>query len=133
MKKKAVLKNELIIAVDFDGTITENPNIGDDLSLREDAKEVLERLHEDGIQLILWTCRTGKLLDQALEFLKNNDMLQLFASINENIPEVKKEYKGDARKVGADIYIDDKNIFNGNNVYWSEIENFIYGEDDLVW
>ncbi len=126
--KKAVLPNELIIAVDFDGTITTCSQVTEsDLELREGAKEVLERLYDDGVKLILWTCRTEEYLNQALEFLKKEDMLHFFASINENIPEVQEKYDIDARKVGADIYIDDKNIFI-KEVNWSQIEEYIYGE-----
>lgn len=127
--KKAVLPNELIIAVDFDGTITTCSQVSDNLELREDAKEVLERLYDDGVKLILWTCRTGEYLTQALEFLKKEDMLHFFSSVNENIPEVQERYSIDARKVGADIYIDDKNIFT-KEINWSQIEEYIYGEEN---
>lgn len=127
--KKAILKNETIIAVDFDGTITTCSDIGGEPTVRENAREVLERLCDDGIQLILWTCRTGEYLEQAVEFLRENDMLHLFASINENICEVKQEYGVDSRKVGADIYIDDRNIFT-KEIDWLEIENWIYGEEN---
>lgn len=127
--KKAVLPNELIIAVDFDGTITTCSQVSDNLELREDAKEVLERLYDDGVKLILWTCRTGEYLTQALEFLKKEDMLHFFSSVNENIPEVQERYSIDARKVGADIYIDDKNIFT-KEINWNQIEEYIYGEEN---
>ena len=127
--KKAILKNETIIAVDFDGTITTCSDIGGEPVVRENAREVLERLHDDGIQLVLWTCRTGEYLDQAVKFLQDSDMLHLFASINENIREVKQEYNTDSRKVGADIYIDDRNALV-KEIDWLEIENWIYGEEN---
>lgn len=127
--KKAILKGETIIAVDFDGTVTSCSDIGSDFTLKENAKEVLERLHEDDIKLILWTCRTGQYEEQAIQFLKDNDMLHLFSAINENIPEVKEAYGVDSRKVGADVYIDDRNIFT-KEINWLEIENWLYGEEN---
>ena len=47
--------NELIIAVDFDGTCVthEYPDIGRDIG----AAPVLKRLVESGVRLILWTMR----------------------------------------------------------------------------
>lgn len=127
--KKAILSNETIIAVDFDGTITSCSDIGGEPILKENAKEVLERLHDDGIKLILWTCRTGEYLEQALEFLRNNGMMEYFSAVNSNIVEVEEAYGVDSRKVGADLYIDDRNVFT-KEVNWRQVENFIYGEEN---
>lgn len=127
--KKSILKNETIIAVDFDGTITTCSDMGNEPVIRENAKEVLERLYDDGIQLVLWTCRTGQYMEQAIQFLEDNNMLHLFAAINENIREVKDTYGVDSRKVGADIYIDDRNVFT-SEINWVDIENWIYGEEN---
>ena len=51
----------MIIAVDFDGTIVENryPYIGNEKPF---AIETLKLLTRDHHQLILWTCREGRLL-----------------------------------------------------------------------
>ena len=55
----------MTIAVDFDGTIVENryPEIGDE---RMFATETLKMLIQDRHRLILWTCREGRLLDDAI-------------------------------------------------------------------
>ena len=56
------------IAVDFDGTVVEfaYPAIGKPVP---GAIESLRFLQEKGIRLILWTCRTGKHLDEAVEYM----------------------------------------------------------------
>jgi len=58
----------MIIAVDFDGTIVEDayPGIG---KPKRFALESLKELQKDGHDLILWTYRHGKKLDEAVEFL----------------------------------------------------------------
>ena len=63
--------DKLIIAVDFDGTIVEDgyPGIG---KPRLFAFETLHKLQENGHRLILWTYRSGKSLDQAVAFCKEN-------------------------------------------------------------
>ena len=55
----------MIIAVDFDGTIVEHryPAIGEEKPF---AIETLKMLIRDRHQLILWSVREGKLLDEAL-------------------------------------------------------------------
>ena len=94
-----------VIAVDFDGTIVNNeyPQIGE---LIPAAKKTLTKFKDNGGYIIIWTCRTGKLLREAVEFLRYEGIP--FDTINENIPHRIKEYGTDPRKVGADLYIDDK-------------------------
>lgn len=129
MEKKAILGNELILAIDFDGTITTNESMREEaLELREGAYEVLHRLHEDGVRLVLWTCRGGHNLDNALVFLEEEGLLEVFEKVNSQLDEVEEEYENViGRKVGADLYIDDKNIFTAE-VDWRAIEQYIYGE-----
>lgn len=106
-----LLGEQWVIAVDFDGTISTEPDMGKPLVLQENCREVLSVLHDQGARLILWTCRTGKALEEAMQFLHDEDMLYLFDVINDQLPEINAKYAPDvARKVGADIYIDDKNL-----------------------
>jgi len=103
------------IAVDFDGTIVEHryPEIGKEMLF---AFRTLKELEKRGARLILWTFRTGKELDEAVEYCRNNGIE--FYAINKNYPEeVPDELV--SRKIDADIYIDDKNI--GGFPGWSEI------------
>ena len=55
----------MIIAVDFDGTIVENkyPAIGEEMPF---ATDTLRMLINDRHQLILWTVREGKTLEDAI-------------------------------------------------------------------
>ena len=97
--------NSKVIAVDFDGTLCESkyPNIGNpNLSLIN----FLIDLQKHGHKLILWTCRTDELLDNAVKFCNRYGLE--FDAINSNIPDRVLEYGNDPRKIGADYYIDDK-------------------------
>lgn len=108
------------IAVDFDGTIVEHqyPEIGKEKLF---AFQTLKELEKRGARLILWTFRTGKELDDAVEYCRKNGIE--FYAVNKNYPE---EVMDDtvSRKIDADIYIDDKNIggFSG----WSEVWQILF-------
>jgi hypothetical protein len=103
------------IAVDFDGTIVDHdyPLIGKEKLF---AFQTLRELEKLGARLILWTFRTGKELDEAVEYCRKNGVE--FYAVNKNYPE---EIFDDtvSRKIDADIYIDDKNV--GGFPGWSEV------------
>jgi hypothetical protein len=110
----------MIIAIDFDGTIVANnyPKIGE---VRYGAKDVINKLFNDGHYIIIWTCRTNQhLVDCAVWLAKNGFR---FHQINESCPENMIEYCGDSRKVYADIYIDDRSVSGLPS--WDEIYNII--------
>ncbi|MCK5169998.1 MAG: hypothetical protein KAQ75_08965 [Bacteroidales bacterium] len=117
----------MIIAVDFDGTIVDHeyPDIGKPKLF---AFETLKALQEQGHQLILWTYRAGKELDEAVEYCKKNGIE--FYAINRNYPE---EIYDDSisRKVLADIYIDDKNVggFQGWSEIWQMLNPELFNDD----
>jgi hypothetical protein len=101
-----IKRRKLVIAVDFDGTIVKNewPEIG---RTRWFAFPVLRWMKKRGHILILYTCRENLDLDKAILFLiRNNLKYPAFDYINENCKELIKKF-GDARKIGADLYIDD--------------------------
>jgi hydroxymethylpyrimidine pyrophosphatase-like HAD family hydrolase len=103
------------IAVDFDGTIVEHdyPKIGKEKLF---AFQTLKELEKLGAQIILWTFRTGKELEEAIEFCRKNGIE--FYAVNNNYPE--EIFDGTiSRKINADIFIDDKNV--GGFPGWSEI------------
>lgn len=110
------------IAVDFDGTIVENkyPNIGKPILF---AFETLKMLHKKGHLLILWTCREGEALQQAVDFCKENGIV--FYAVNSNFPEEEIE-NAISRKIDANIYIDDRNV--GGFIGWTAIWNSIHPE-----
>lgn len=96
----------MIIAVDFDGTIVRNayPAIGKAIPF---AIETLKRLQEDRHQLILWTCREGKQLKEAVDYC--HDLGLDFYAVNSNFVEETAESRC-ARKIEADLFIDDRNL-----------------------
>jgi hydroxymethylpyrimidine pyrophosphatase-like HAD family hydrolase len=104
------------IAVDFDGTIVDHeyPSIGKEKLF---AFQTLRELEKKGALLILWTFRTGKELEEALEFCRKNGLE--FYAVNKNYPEEVFDEAVVSRKINADIYIDDKNI--GGFPGWSNI------------
>jgi hydroxymethylpyrimidine pyrophosphatase-like HAD family hydrolase len=114
------------IAVDFDGTIVENkyPEIGKPMIF---AFETLKKLEDDGFMLILWTYRSGKKLQEAIDFCKENGIV--FYSVNKSYPE--EEYTDDiSRKIQADIFIDDRNI--GGFLGWGKIYQILTREEPKI-
>lgn len=107
-----------VIAVDFDGTLCQDkwPEIG------RPNTELIQRLKEArryGQKVILWTCREGQLLKDAVAWCKSYGLE--FDAINANIHEWVTFYKSDPRKVGADVYIDDRNAMFHERLYpWED-------------
>ncbi len=91
---------EATIAIDFDGTVVTHvyPEVGDDVG----AVPVLKELLANGCRLILFTMRSGRLLEEAIEWFRTRN-IPLYA-INEN-PSQKRWTE--SPKVHADLYIDD--------------------------
>lgn len=94
-----------IIAVDFDGTLCNDcyPEIG---APNHTLISALQLLKQKNCQLILWTCRCGEKLDEAVEWCSSFGLE--FDAINANVPEIIKKYGSDSRKIYADIYLDDR-------------------------
>ena len=96
-----------VFAIDFDGTLCESvwPEIGE--PNKELIKYLIER-RKQGDKLILWTCRSGEKLKAAVDWCREHDLK--FDAVNENLPELIELFGNDCRKIGADIYIDDKAV-----------------------
>lgn len=94
-----------VIAVDFDGCLCVNrwPEIG---KANEALIEKLKRARLEGHRLILFSCREGKLLSDAVTWCRERGLT--FDAVNENLPERIAKYGGDCRKISADLYIDDR-------------------------
>jgi hydroxymethylpyrimidine pyrophosphatase-like HAD family hydrolase len=111
-----------IIAVDFDGTVVEHkyPEIGKEMLF---AFSTLKALQQKGHKLILWTIRTGTLLDEAVEHCRKNGVE--FYAVNKNYPEEVLDERT-SRKLNVDIFIDDRNV--GGFVGWSEVWQSLHPE-----
>lgn len=97
-----------IVAVDFDGTLVKDcyPAIGE---LNERVFKALMEYKSMGWKLILWTCRDGRFLFDAVKFCGSKGLF--FDAVNENLKEVQKLFGGsDTRKVYANVYLDDKAV-----------------------
>ena len=97
------------IAVDFDGTIVENqyPAIGVEKPF---AVKVLKQLAAEGDEIILWTARSGPLLQDAVDWCESQGLK--FFAVNSNYHMCvahQNGFKG-SRKIHADIFIDDRNV-----------------------
>jgi hydroxymethylpyrimidine pyrophosphatase-like HAD family hydrolase len=113
-----------ILAIDFDGTIVDNkyPAIGKPKLF---AFETLKKLQKKGFVLILWTYRSGRSLEEAVEYCKQEGIE--FYAVNKSYPE--EDYSEDiSRKINADIFIDDRNV--GGFIGWGAIYRELLGEDE---
>jgi len=109
-----------IIAVDFDGTIVDDkyPDIG---KAKLFAFETLKQLQNDGYRLVLWTYRSGKSLDDAVEFCQKNGLE--FYAVNNSFEGENFDKEKQSRKLNADIFIDDRNL--GGFPGWGEVYQVI--------
>lgn len=121
---------KLIIAVDFDGTCVthEYPNVGKEIG----AAQVLKRITDAGHKIILFTMRSGKELQDAVNWFEQNN-IPLFG-INENPTQ---HTWTESPKPYAHMYIDDAGfgcplLFNDEIssrgfVNWQVIESSLNG------
>lgn len=91
----------MIIAVDYDGTL----EIKGDMNIA--LIQRLKMSQKQGNIIILWTCREGKRLHEAIIKLKQCGFIP--SIVNENAPQTIKALGYSPRKILADVYIDDKN------------------------
>ena len=112
-----------VLLIDFDGTITkrnEFPNIGE---LNDGAIESIKLLQSKGCICCLWTCRHGKTLEMAKQFLENKGLIMdgyNTSPFDDHIP--------GGRKPIADVYIDDasyQNKIRKEPIDWYKITNDI--------
>ncbi len=95
------------IAIDFDGCLSTNkfPAVGNP------NWEVINRAKREqqaGAGLILWTCREGQLLSDALDACKEWGLT--FDAVNESLPDWVETFGTKPRKVGASEYWDDRAV-----------------------
>lgn len=96
----------MIIAVDFDGCLAKKVN--GKLVPNRGLITSLKQRQASGAVVILWTCREGRTLNEALAFLRTCGFVPNF--VNRNCPEGIRKLGHDSRKVYADLYLDDKGV-----------------------
>ena len=108
----------MIISIDFDGTVVRErwPEIGPPIP---GAISAIRKLHAAGHKIIITSCRAGAPELAMREWLSEH-LPGCVDYINENDPERCLLYGGDCRKISADVYIDDKNIFC-EGISWKDI------------
>lgn len=97
-----------VAAIDFDVTLfTEDrfPEVGDPIYKNI---EYVKSLRENGVELILYTNREGALLEDAISACEKVGLE--FDAYNENLKWRINLYGNDCRKIGDDIYFDDKAV-----------------------
>jgi len=102
-----------ILAIDFDGTLFKT----DSLEIKEAKRDIIDKVKEfkkAGAEIVLWTCREGTSLEDAVKVCKEGGLE--FDAINENAPswaeyQKEKSKEGDifaTRKIFANFYLDDR-------------------------
>lgn len=96
----------LVLAVDFDGTLVENafPGIG---KFNDEVLAAVKAYKGMGWKIILWSCRTDEMLEDAVKACEAQGLI--FDAVNDNLPEVQAYFRGNTRKVFANLYWDDRN------------------------
>lgn len=101
------------IAIDFDGCLCECawPGIGEPhMNIINAAIDE----QKNGAALILWTCRSGELLEEAVAWCEAHGLR--FDAVNENLKERLEFYGSESRKVSADEYWDDLAVIAGKRL-----------------
>ena len=95
------MSNNKVVCVDFDGTCVmhEYPKIGADVP---NAINVLKRLNENQVKIILWTIRSGEYLQEAANWFIERD-IEIWA-VNKN---PQQRFWSQSPKAYASVYIDD--------------------------
>lgn len=97
----------MIYAIDFDGTLA-NTRFPEILGPKDKVVAAVKILKASGHKIILWTCRQGKDLEDAVRWCKMQGII--FDAVNEPLPGQIEKWGNDTRKIYADYYIDDKAI-----------------------
>ena len=105
--------------MDFDGTLFETDYINDLPVIADPRREVIDKLLEfqktRNCEIILWTCREGERLKEAVKECQKYGLE--FCAVNDNSPSEKRyleKVKSQSReifaqkKIYADLYVDDK-------------------------
>jgi len=119
----------MIIAIDWDGTITEDP--GDEYpkigKLLPDAKEIINKLYDEGHHIIIWTVRYGYALEDMIKFILKEGIK--IHGVNNNLLS-NQVVRPVSPKILFDVVIDDRNILGIPP--WKEIYEIIKGLEKKI-
>lgn len=108
-----------LIAVDYDDTITLHRPYPERAPLNPKAKKYLDKLHEKGYEIVLWSARHDESNDDAY-----NRCITEFGLTYLIQDDVTKYKHGKTGKLWADFYIDDHSYIN-RKVNWKKIYKYI--------
>ncbi len=105
--------------IDFDGTLSYGswPEVG---PANEELFDFLIRKQRQGDKVILWTCRAGQPLKDAVDFCRRYGLI--FDAVNDNLPEIVEQYGSNSRKITCDVYIDDRAFHVDDYNYTGEVD-----------
>lgn len=109
------------IGIDFDGTIAYEGSYPEVGGIIDGAAHAINKLKSMGFTIVIWTCREGDVAEKAIKFLEENGIE--YDYFNDNPKELCDMYGNNCRKIGVDVFIDDKNIFC-ESVNWGEILDY---------
>ena len=118
-----------LIAVDFDDTICFG--INDDPSktvyrFDMNAIRILKNFQKRGGSIILWTCRSGKALTDAMNEMAGIGFYPDYINYDHKMTIAK--WGDNGKKVYADLYIDERNHID-RKVDWDQIEEWLTREE----
>lgn len=114
------MSQPLIVAIDFDDTISPKEEDLIPRRLMPGAKDAINWMHSLGCYIIVWTCRVGMLAEILEPFMKKEGVR--FHVVNENAPFYPLPT---SRKIYADVYIDNRNVFGFDNIDWEEVRRVV--------
>ena len=119
------MANTKYVALDFDGTLVthEFPNIGTPVPF---AKAGIDYLVSQGVEIILYTMRSGEYLNEALQYCADNGIRIHHANFNPT-----QSKWTNSPKVYAHWYIDDSSM-GGPMRYDVESESYVVDWKELL-
>ena len=115
----------MIVAVDFDGTLTKTDDYPEAQPNYIGFHAIL-KFQKRGGKVILWTCRAGEELKDAVAFCGAFGLT--FDAINRNLPEMEQKWLQSGHtvspKVFADVYVDDR---GNTGINWKAIDKLLNG------
>ena len=109
---KIKFDNEVLIAIDFDGTLTDKEILSDTIIFNNTALDYVRQIQSYDVKTILYTSRKGTALRKAISMLKRENIT--FDYINKD-----NGKRNSGRKINADVYIDDR--ANDGIIDWEKI------------